>query len=67
MASKLSRFGVCKLGYLVIQTDLPILDNKEKDCESPLLFLLLSRFGFGKKKHNWQVNYPDLVFVNQDI
>ena len=49
MASKLSRFGVCKLGYLVIQTDLPILDNKEKDCESPLLFLLLSRFGFGKK------------------
>ena len=66
MASKLSRFGVCKLGYLVIQTDLPILDNKEKDFESPLLFLLLSRFGFGKK-HNWQVNYPDLVFVNQDI
>ena len=50
MASKLSRFGICESGYLVIQTDLPNLDNKENGLLNPTqLFLLLSRFGFRKK------------------
>ena len=54
LASKLSRFGVCQSGYLVIQTDLPNLDNKENGLlNSTVVFTLIQvwvqeKTSFGK-------------------
>ena len=54
MASKLSRFGICESGYLVIQTDLPNLDNKENGLlNSTVVFTLIQvwvqeKTSFGK-------------------
>ena len=54
MASKLSRFGICESGYLVIQTDLPSLDNKENGLlNSTVVFTLIQvwvqeKTSFGK-------------------
>ena len=50
-----------------MQTDLPSLDNDENGLLNSTVVFTLIQVWVQEKNQFWQVNYPDLVFVNQDI